>query len=167
MQIITGNLTSDLRGQFQKHYLSEHEQYDFPVGEFFTTKSSRGVMRGMHLQTGSYANRRIISVVEGTIFDVLIDLRPTSPTFLKTQVIEMSQKNRLTLVIPEGVAHGYQSLTSSTVSYISSKIYQPIHDVGIDCLSFGIQWPLIDSIRSTRDLGLPTLEQWLDQRGER
>lgn len=160
-----GTTSVDLRGKFKKFY-SENWKFakNFSTSEVFLSTSLAGVLRGMHLQINDSANDRIVSVLQGEILDVLIDLRRDSPTFLKIQQMNMGADLDNTVFIPAGVAHGFQALMDSTTLYLSSKSYSAENDVGIDALSFGLNWPISNYIRSQRDLTLPPLEEWFTKK---
>ena len=108
----------------------------------------------MHYQIDPYAETKLISCTNGKIFDVLIDLRPDSKTFKKWQSIELDSKNYSTLYVPEGIAHGFQTMEDDSVlSYQISNVYKPEYSGGIrwnDPL-FNIDWPLKPTIISKKD----------------
>ena len=154
----------DLRGSFNKIYSFEWGSHSsHTVQEVFYSDSHPGVLRGMHLQIRESLNERIISVLSGKIFDVLLDLRVESPTFLSYQVSELSHDTLATVYVPAGVAHGFQALESSRTLYSSSKSHNPSNDVGVNALSFGVDWPIKSAILSSRDTNLPTISEWLSQ----
>ena len=152
---------SDSRGLFQKFFQSSlHNNEEFEVQEGFFSVSHKGVIRGMHLQTHNFANRKIVTVQKGVILDVLLDLRPDSETYLCFSKQLMSSHELSTVLVPEGVAHGFQALEESWTLYLSTAVYNPQNDTGIDALSFGFSWPISPGIRSNRDSTLQTLSQW-------
>jgi dTDP-4-dehydrorhamnose 3,5-epimerase len=105
----------------------------------------RGSIRGMHYQAEPFAETKIVRVVRGAIFDVAVDLRPGSPTYLKWVACDLSAANRKMLYIPAGFAHGYQTLDDDTeVTYFVSAPYSPDHQRGArwNDPAFGITWPL-------------------------
>lgn len=158
----SNDLISDNRGYFLKYYKNiEENSKGFSIKEYFVSSSITGVLRGMHLQTGYSASDRLISVLNGSIFDVIIDLRKESPTFLNIQYLEMSKDKVNSVFVPKGVAHGFQSLIDAQVSYLSSELHVPELDKGIDALSIDIEWPLKNPIRSNRDCTFPTLSEWV------
>jgi len=113
----------------------------------------------MHIQVGTSANLKIISVLSGEIFDVLIDLRRKSETYRSIKYIRLTAGN--TFIVPPGVAHGFQSIEESKVLYLSDNAYQPVLDQGFDVRSLPISWPLDFSIQSDRDKSFPALEEFL------
>jgi len=107
---------------------------------------TRGTLRGMHYQLPPYAEAKTVRCIRGTAFDVVVDLRPDSPTYCQWYGVELTAENRRALYIPEGVAHGFQTLTDHTeVLYTVSAPYTPSHARGVrwDDPAFGIEWPSV------------------------
>ena len=103
-----------------------------------------GTLRGMHFQTSPHTEAKVVRCTQGTIYDVAVDLRHDSPTFTKWMSVELSADNRRALYIPEGCAHGFQSLTDDAeVLYMMSAYYHPEAATGVryDDPAFGIEWP--------------------------
>jgi dTDP-4-dehydrorhamnose 3,5-epimerase len=154
-------LYQDSRGTFEKIFSIENQELDsrFQLAESFITTSKQGVVRGMHVQLGRSQSARVIKVLSGEIYDVLIDLRElrSEP---KIQTREMSAALGSVLLVPPGVAHGFQALTSATILYLSSNVHVPELDSGVNPLSIGVEWPIEISEMSTRDLELPRLERY-------
>ncbi len=119
----------------------------------------RGTLRGMHFQLPPYEEAKLVRCTMGAIFDVIIDLRPQSPTFKKQFTVQLDAKNHRMLYVPEGFAHGFQTLTDSTeVFYQMSEFFTPeAANSGIRWNDpvFGIQWPFRDPILSERDRNYP------------
>jgi dTDP-4-dehydrorhamnose 3,5-epimerase len=116
----------------------------------------KGTIRGMHYQVPPVGEIKIIRCVHGSVFDVMVDLRAQSPTFLKWHGETLSEENMLMAYIPEGFAHGFQSLTDNTeLIYHHSAFYSPEHERGIrfDDPALGIRWPLPAKKVSGKDLG--------------
>ena len=116
--------------------------------------SARGTLRGMHYQCEPYAERKLVRCTQGAIYDVLIDLRPESSAVGGWQAFELTADNHWQLYIPEGVAHGFQTLTDNAeLSYQISAIYRPEAACGVrfDDPAFGIEWPLPVSVIAARD----------------
>jgi len=105
----------------------------------------RGTIRGLHYQAAPFEEVKTLRVVRGAIYDVTVDLRPGSPTYLQWIGVELSADNRRMVYIPRGCAHGYQTLADDTdVFYFVSAPYAPAHQQGIrwDDPAVGVQWPL-------------------------
>ena len=104
----------------------------------------RGTLRGMHFQRAPHAQAKLLRCTRGAVYDVIIDLRPESPTFKQWLSIELTEANRLMLYVPEGFAHGFQTLVDETeVYYQMSAGYVPEASDGVrwDDPAFGIEWP--------------------------
>jgi dTDP-4-dehydrorhamnose 3,5-epimerase len=105
----------------------------------------RGTLRGMHFQRAPHEEVKLIRSIRGILYDVIIDLRPDSPTYKRWVAVELSGENRRALYIPGGVAHGFQTLEDDVeVFYMMSESYTPVAEAGVrwDDPSFGIEWPL-------------------------
>jgi dTDP-4-dehydrorhamnose 3,5-epimerase len=120
----------------------------------------RGTLRGMHYQYPKW-EAKLILVTKGSIFDVIVDLRPDSPTYLKHFGVNLNDSDRIMLYVPEGFAHGFMTLEDSTeIFYQMSEYYVPENSSGFrwDDPRFSIPWPDGEKIISQRDLGLPNFE---------
>lgn len=116
----------------------------------------KGTLRGMHFQRAPFEEVKIVRCTRGAIFDVMVDLRPESPTLGKWFGVELSEDNHRTLYIPKRFGHGFQSLTDgSEVLYMVTQYYTPTHASGLpyDDPAFGIAWPLPVSVMSAADRG--------------
>jgi dTDP-4-dehydrorhamnose 3,5-epimerase len=121
----------------------------------------RGTLRGMHYQAPPHAEAKLVRCTRGAIWDVALDLRPESPTFLGHVGVELTADNRDMLYIPEGVAHGFQTLEdASEVDYQMSACHAPQAARGVryDDPAFGITWPIDDPIMLERDRTYPDFE---------
>ena len=110
-----------------------------------STNEVKGTLRGMHYQIAPATETKFIRCTRGAIWDVIVDLRPDSPTYLQHFAVELSADNRKSLFVPEMFGHGYQTLTDDTeVYYMVSEFYAPGHERGIrhDDPTLGIEWPL-------------------------
>ncbi len=155
---------NDKRGSFTKVWSASWSgDEEFVAREFFYSDSLPGVIRGMHLQVGESACARYISVLAGRILDVVLDLRPDSPSYLNFQAIEMDPLSKSTVFVPTGVAHGFQAIEQARTLYVSGGSHVPSLDTGINSNSFGFKWPLEKAIRSTRDESLLDLSVWLQE----
>jgi len=115
---------------------------------------SRGTLRGMHYQLAPYAEAKLVWCVRGAIFDAVIDLRRESPTYCRWFATQLTAVSFKMLYIPEGCAHGFQTLEDDTVVlYQMSEVYHPECTRGVrwDDPAFGIAWPLRPSVISSRD----------------
>lgn len=126
-----------------------------------TMTASRGTVRGMHFQRPPHAEIKFVSCLRGQVFDVAVDLRHNSPTFLHWHAELLSADNHKTLVIPEGFAHGFQTLTDDCeMLYLHTAFYQPGAERGLSAQDsrLAIQWPLPVSGLSPRDAAHPILD---------
>lgn len=122
----------------------------------------KGTVRGLHYQLPPYGEVKLVRCVRGTIFDVVIDMRPESPTYRQWLGIELSAENRRALYVPENFAHGFVSLTDDCeLIYSISSEYHPESERGIryNDPSIGIQWPIDIDIVSEKDRNLPDLAE--------
>jgi dTDP-4-dehydrorhamnose 3,5-epimerase len=118
----------------------------------------RGTLRGMHYQVAPAAEAKLVRCVGGAILDVIVDLRPDSPTYLRHVAVELSVANRRALYVPPLCAHGFQTLTDDAeVSYQMSEFYAPAQERGVryDDPALGIAWPLPVSEISAKDAAWP------------
>jgi len=118
----------------------------------------RGTLRGMHFQVEPHAEVKLVRCVAGAVHDVALDLRPESSSYKKSIGIELSAHSGRAVFLPEGVAHGFQTLTDhSTLFYQMSSAYSPEAAAGVrwDDSAFGIEWPLADPVVSARDQAFP------------
>ena len=109
----------------------------------------RGAIRGLHYQTEPYEEAKLIRCTKGAIYDVIIDLRPDSTTYLEWIGVELTADNRKMLYVPENFAHGYQSLTDNTeIFYPVSQFYSPESAQGVrwNDPTIGIEWPETDNL---------------------
>jgi dTDP-4-dehydrorhamnose 3,5-epimerase len=116
--------------------------------------SKHGVIRGLHFQNSPYTETKIISCIKGKIWDVAVDLRKNSPTFMNYFAVELSENQHVSVLVPEGFAHGFQSLTDNCqIIYFNTSNYNPNSEGGINALDprISIKWPIEISFRSIRD----------------
>ena len=121
----------------------------------------RGTLRGMHYQTKPYEEAKLVRCTAGAIYDVIVDLRANSQTVRKWVAVELTSRNRRMLYVPEGFAHGFQTLEDNTeVAYKISESYHPESARGLrwDDPVLGINWPLPISAISERDRTHPLIE---------
>src|SRR5690606_21663585 len=125
--------------------------------------STKGVLRGLHYQTGAHAQAKLVRVIQGRVLDVAVDLRESSPTFCEYVAIELTETNKKQLFIPRGFAHGFVVLSETAIfSYKCDNYYHKASEGGIiyNDSTLSIDWQLAESslIVSEKDLVLPTLE---------
>lgn len=134
-----------------------------PVAQInHTYTSRRGTVRGMHFQRPPHAEMKLVSCVRGEVWDVAVDLRPGSPTFLKWHAERLSAENGTALLIPEGVAHGFQTLSDDVeMLYLHSVAYAPQSEGGLNPRdpALAIEWPLEITEMSARDAGHPPITE--------
>lgn len=127
--------------------------------------SAKGSVRGLHFQLPPHAEMKLVNCIRGRIWDIAVDLRKGSPTFLKWHAEELSAENRRSLLIPEGFAHGFQTLTDDCeVLYMTSHPYAPDAEGGIrpDDPMLEVNWPLEFAEVSERDKSHPLLNTKFD-----
>jgi dTDP-4-dehydrorhamnose 3,5-epimerase len=118
----------------------------------------RGVLRGMHFQAPPREEVKLVRCVRGAVYDVIIDLRPDSPTFLEHFAVQLNSHEGLALYVPKGCAHGFQALEDrSEVLYEISEFYSPDHSRGVrwNDPAFAVEWPVPDPIMLERDRSYP------------
>ncbi len=164
--VIEPNPHEDDRGRFMRAWCSrefaEHGLDFLPVQANMGFSVRKGTVRGMHFQEEPALEAKLVRCTRGTIFDVVIDLRPGSPTYGKWYGAELSSENGRMLYVPEHCAHGYQTLEESTeIYYMTSAFYTPnsVRGVRFDDPAFGIEWPLVATIVSDQDRNWPLLER--------
>ena len=122
----------------------------------------QGTLRGMHFQRAPLAEVKVVRATRGAIYDVIIDLRPDSSTFKKWIGVELTAENRRALYVPEGFAHGFQTLVPDCeVHYLVTEFYTPSAEGGVrwNDPAFGIEWPdPMHAFLSEKDAGWPDFE---------
>lgn len=157
--LISPEKHEDARGFFARVYcereFEEHGLHTSFVQENISYNRCRGTLRGMHYQKIPYGEVKIVSCLRGAIYDVVLDIREKSPTYGKWIAERLTGKNNAMLYIPEGLAHGFQTLDDDTlVHYQMGEFYAPEAAAGIrfDDERFCIEWPIEEKIMSERDL---------------
>ena len=154
----------DERGMFARLFcddalrdlLSGHQIRDINLSQC----SSEGTLRGLHYQTGSAADMKLVRCTAGSVFDVVVDMRPDSPTYLHWHGEVLSPRNLRMVVVPEYFAHGYQALEAgSELLYAVTAKYAPKAEHGVrwDDPAVGISWPLAVTVVSDKDRAIPLL----------
>ena len=144
--------------EFIEHGLNTH----WPQCNLTLTRR-RGMVRGLHLQGDPKPEIKLIRCTVGAVFDVVLDVRPNSPTFGKWAGVELTAQNRLALYVPGGFAHGFQCLSDDCeVYYQMSERYYPELARGVrwNDPAVNVQWPLDGAFVSERDQGLPMLSEF-------
>lgn len=156
---------SDNRGWFSRYFSTEdfaeigHSKEWVQMNHSFTIK--KGTIRGMHFQTSAYKEVKLIRCVAGAIWDVAVDLRKGSPTFLQWYGAKLSAANKQMMYIPEGFAHGFQTLEDNCeLLYHHTANYAREFEGGIkyDDPAVNIQWPIPLTVISERDLSHPLID---------
>lgn len=122
----------------------------------------KGTLRGMHFQKRPYEEAKLIHCVKGAIYDVIVDLRPESPTFRQWVGFELADKDYRTVFIPGGFAHGFVTLENNTeIIYMMSEFFTPEYNTGFrwNDPAFNIQWPFEISVISDKDKSFPDFEE--------
>ena len=120
-----------------------------------------GSIRGMHMQMAPWGETKLIKCIKGRIFDVIVDVRATSPTFLKWFGAELSAENKKMMYVPKGFAHGFQTLEeNSDITYLVSQFYNKEHEFSLNYNDprVNIQWPLPLGMVSEKDNSAPFLQ---------
>ncbi len=165
VKLIDLTVVSDERGGFVRVF----EEESFSSWELRTsfphhnvvTNAKRGTLRGLHYQLHPFGETKVIHCLAGEIFDVLVDIRPQSPTYRSWESFTLSAERPQLLYAPEGFAHGYQTLTSNTlVHYLMGNVHAPEFQRGIpwDDPQLNIGWPVEDPILSDADQNHSRLE---------
>lgn len=151
---------SDARGDFSKfiddRFFQRHPQN--AVKEVFFNRSKRGVIRGFHLQWPPAGHAKLVACLSGSFCDVLLDLREDSPTY-KDFAMQVLSPGKY-VYMPNGVAHAFQALDDMSVMlYATTSDHNPELDGGVNPLTCGVPWPIVDFTISDRDRALPSLKE--------
>lgn len=167
LQLISPFYAEDNRGFFLKSFEREiFKRYDIDIQgfEIFYTKSVKGTVRGLHFQS-RHSQDKLVQVLHGAVYDVVVDLRKGSETFGKWEGFYLSEENRNLLYIPKGFAHGFLALEEGTLfSYLCGDRYDPESDGGVrwDDPTLAVKWPLDQIgqlVLSEKDARLPLLSE--------
>lgn len=152
----------DDRGRFMRAWcareFSDHGLSFLPVQANMGFSVKKGTVRGMHFQEAPALEAKLVRCTRGAMFDVVLDLRPGSPSYGKWYGTELSAANGRMLFVPEQCAHGYQTLEENTeMHYMTSAFYTPsaAHGVRFDDPLFAIKWPLAPTVVSEQDRNWP------------
>jgi dTDP-4-dehydrorhamnose 3,5-epimerase len=167
--IIHEKVNGDARGYFIETYNSRDFKaatgLDIEFVQDNQSRSSKGVLRGLHMQRGAAAQAKLVRVLEGAVLDVAVDLRKGSPSFGQHYAIELTADNRKQFYVPAGFAHGFVVLSEyATFFYKVDKFYEPGNEVGImyNDLDLNIDWqlPISELIFSEKDKTLGSFAEY-------
>jgi dTDP-4-dehydrorhamnose 3,5-epimerase len=165
-KLIDPNPHQDRRGRFLRAWcareFADHGINFSPVQANMGFSMQKGTVRGMHFQEAPALEAKLVRCTRGAIFDVVLDLRPESPSYGKWYGVELSSENGRMLYVPEQCAHGYQTLEDCTeMYYMASEFYTPsaVRGVRFDDPAFGIRWPLPATVVSEQDHNWPLVER--------
>ena len=166
--VIEPRLFEDARGYFFESF--SQREFDEKVGKIVfvqdnESKSSYGVMRGLHFQRPPFTQSKLVRCVKGTVLDVAVDIRKGSPTYGQHVAMELTEENHRQIFIPKGFAHGFAVLSETAVfQYKCDEFYHPEADSGISILddTLGIDWriPTEKAILSDKDTKHPLLKDF-------
>ncbi|WP_242221182.1 dTDP-4-dehydrorhamnose 3,5-epimerase [Bacillus cereus group sp. BfR-BA-01380] len=164
--LVEPTIYRDHRGFFkesfnEKVWEKQKIQYQF-IQDNISESSDPGTIRGLHFQLNPKAQTKLVQVVKGVIYDVIVDLRKGSPTYKKWQSFILSEYNHRQLLVPKGFAHGFCTLVpNSMVMYKVDEYYAPEYDSGINWKDeeLGIAWPFNNPILSEKDKHLPFVNE--------
>jgi len=146
--ILEPKIFGDDRGYFMETYRKEDFDSHINVTEFIQdneSKSSYGVLRGLHYQKGKWSQAKLVRVISGKVLDIAVDIRKSSPTFMQYVMVELTDENKRQFFIPRGFAHGFLVLSKEAVfTYKVDNVYMPLAEASIrfDDPQLGIKWPI-------------------------
>ena len=165
LTLVQRKVIDDERGFFGRFFCDAEFLYvghTKPIAQInHTLTRKKGAVRGMHFQHPPYAETKIVNCLRGEIFDVAVDLRSGSPTFLHWHAEILSAENRRSLLIPEGFAHGFQALTNDCeLIYLHTTVFHPEAEGGLNVVDprLGIEWTLPIAECSERDNAFPFID---------
>ena len=156
--VIKPRVFEDARGYFFESYnqdVFKKSGLEMNFVQDNQSLSQRGVLRGLHFQNNPHAQGKLVRVITGSVFDVAVDIRKQSPTYGQWYGLELNEKNKWMMYIPEGFAHGFATLADNTIfSYKCTNVY---HKAAEDCIlwndpSLAINWQLDNPLLSEKDL---------------
>lgn len=163
--VIELNPLEDERGMFARVFCKKEFskiKHDKEFVQFnHSLNEKKGILRGLHYQEPPFAEIKLIRCIRGALFDVIVDIRKSSSTFLQWTGVELSETNMKMMYVPEGFAHGFQTLNDSTeLLYHHTNFYEPSAERGIryNDSMIGIQWPDKVPIISEKDTNYPLLK---------
>ncbi len=162
--LITPDIYGDERGFFMETYNKEafsNNGIDIDFVQDNYSRSSKGVLRGLHYQLPPYTQDKLVTVVSGAVLDVVVDIRKDSKTFGQHIAVELNSETRQMLLVPHGFAHGFLTLSNSVdFQYKVSNKYAPEYDRGVlwSDVDLGIDWGIDNPLVSEKDSKLPLLK---------
>ena len=166
--IFNSHVIADGRGHFREWFkASEIEQVlgrPFRVAQANVSVSHRGALRGIHYSLAKEGQGKWVTCASGSIWDVIVDLRPDSPTFKRWIGVHLSAENGKAIFVSENLGHAFVSLEDNTVvTYLLTSPYSPIEEHGIHPLDpeLGIEWPSLEIRLSDKDSSAPTLKEMI------
>lgn len=164
--IIEPKVFNDSRGYFFEAWKKEEFESHIGLVDFIQdneSKSSYGVLRGLHYQKGDFSQAKLVRVIQGRVLDVAVDIRRSSPTFGQHVMVELSDENKRQFFIPRGFAHGFLVLSPEAVfTYKVDNVYAPQAEAGIrwNDAQLAIEWPISpdEVLTSDKDLRQPMLK---------
>lgn len=164
--VIDPDPREDARGRFLRAWctreFADHGLNFLPVQANLGYSVKKGTVRGMHFQQEPALEAKLVRCTRGSMFDIVLDLRPESASFRKWYGVELSPENARMLFVPERCAHGYQTLQDHTeMYYMTSAFYTPSAATGVrfDDPAFGIEWPVAVTAVSEQDRNWPLVER--------
>ncbi len=164
--VIEPRVFNDARGYFFEAF--KKDEFNEHVGEIDfiqdnESKSSYGVLRGLHYQKGEWSQAKLVRVIKGRVLDVAVDIRKSSPTFGQHVMVELSEDNKRQFFIPRGFAHGFLVMSQEAVfTYKVDNVYAPQAEAGIrfDDPDLAIEWPIDskDMLLSDKDVKAPRMK---------
>jgi dTDP-4-dehydrorhamnose 3,5-epimerase len=162
VRLIEPTPTYDTRGFFARTFcIREYEAHGLEanfVQHSISYTRVKGTIRGLHFQRPPHGETKVVTCLRGAVWDVVVDLRPNSPTYCRWEAFPLTAENRCQLYIPQGFAHGFQSVCDDVeLSYLITDFYAPNAATGVryNDNAFGIRWPLPPTMLSERDLAWP------------
>ena len=159
--IVDPTVHGDERGYFFEGFsrqgILEATGYEFDAAQANHSRSSQNILRGLHYQVEN-VQAKLIWATSGEIYDVIVDMRRSSPDFSRWYGVTLSANNRLRLLVPEGFAHGFQVLSETAeITYLTSDIYNPAGERFLrwNCPKVGIKWPVSNPKLNDRDAAAP------------
>lgn len=167
--LFRSDIHADERGFFREWFrvdaLKEQLGFKFDVAQANISKSNKSVARGIHFSTASHGQAKWVTCAQGSIWDVVVDIRPNSPTFKKWISLQLEASDGQSIFIGDGLGHAFLALEDESVlSYLTTATYDPKTEftVNIRDPELKISWPTFEINLSSRDINAPTLEQFLN-----